>query len=354
MTDREPPIEGRLRYVVSASEIADLLGATQRLRREQLESSPCRLPAAADAAATTPSSTSTTSWPGPGGPTPRRGSRLSAKWWWEKTVDAVRAVVDLPPTEQLGEPAARAPVAVVLLHAALHGDVPGVRASATAVAGRRPGRRSRLTALDDEARRLEDAVPSLRGLLVEPLGGGRRPSVGAVRGSASPRRRPREAASRRAICLEVVLEQVSPAVHRRQVVTTTADDLGDRRRRRRRSRAGRRHLRPVCRRRWPAAATVRAPPAVPSPRSPRSSTSTRPGSARTRFLLEPVTVAVGEPGYDSVGEDQFPALRADVVVADPPVAARASLVGWVDHVARPPRRRRPRRRRDPRLRGHES
>ena len=128
-----------------------------------------------------------------------------------------------------------------------------------------------------------------------------------------------------------MLERVSPAVHRRQVVTTTADILAsvvadvagaepgdviyD-------PCAGEGGLLLRCARAADGSVTAFA----------QELNADASRVARTRFLLEPVTVAVGEPGYDSVGEDQFPALRADVVVADPPVAARASLVGWVDHV----------------------
>ncbi len=54
--------------------------------------------------------------------------------------------------------------------------------------------------------------------------------------------------------------------------------------------------------------------------------------AARRFLVEPLAVDVGQPGFDSLGEDQFAGRAADIVVADPPVAARASLVPWVDHV----------------------
>jgi hypothetical protein len=56
--------------------------------------------------------------------------------------------------------------------------------------------------------------------------------------------------------------------------------------------------------------------------------------ARTRFLLDGLNAEVGKPGLSSIGDDQFPALRADLVVADPPVSPKSPLVDWVDHVYR--------------------
>ncbi len=53
---------------------------------------------------------------------------------------------------------------------------------------------------------------------------------------------------------------------------------------------------------------------------------------RTRLLLSGLDAEVAEPGRSSIGEDQFPGLRADLVVADPPVTPKSPLVDWVDHV----------------------
>ena len=53
--------------------------------------------------------------------------------------------------------------------------------------------------------------------------------------------------------------------------------------------------------------------------------------ARTRFLLHSLNADVGQAGRSSIGEDQFPTLRADLVVADPPVSPNSPLADWVDH-----------------------
>ena len=261
--------------------------------------------------------------------TPARLEKPPATWWWEKVVDAVRAVVDLAPRTGTGNPLRGHLAAVVLLHAALCGEMQGVRASAAgwkALAGSsRPA--------DDllaQARRLEEAHPSLQDLLVAPLGGISVPATAlsevfrrleaATEGGASPRQ-----------LLEVVLERVSTAAHRKQAVTTTGDRLAD----------------VVARIARAAPGEVIYDPCVGEGGLLLTCARAAGGSvtafaqeldmdasriARTRFLLEPLTVVVGSAGFDALGEDQFPTLRADLVVADPPVAARGSLAGWVDHV----------------------
>ncbi len=53
--------------------------------------------------------------------------------------------------------------------------------------------------------------------------------------------------------------------------------------------------------------------------------------ARTRLLIDNQSAELGEPG-DSIDDDQWPDLRADVVLVDPPVGPDAPpLHAWVDH-----------------------
>ncbi len=58
--------------------------------------------------------------------------------------------------------------------------------------------------------------------------------------------------------------------------------------------------------------------------------------ATSRFLVHDVTADLGEPGLDSIRVDQWPDLRADAVLVDPPVGGTevpAPLL-WVDHAIR--------------------
>ena len=133
--------------------------------------------------------------------------------------------------------------------------------------------------------------------------------------------------------IEAVLERITPVVHRKLDATTTDDELADE---------------------MVAAADVSAGDVVYDPcvgegglllaaagRADGPVTAfaqeldaETSAIARTRFLLAPLECSVGEPGRDSLSEDQFPDRRADVVVCDPPVASRASrssLRLWLDH-----------------------
>lgn len=52
--------------------------------------------------------------------------------------------------------------------------------------------------------------------------------------------------------------------------------------------------------------------------------------ARTAALLEPVEANLAQPGHDSITDDQWPDLRADLVVIDPPVQPAApALDRWL-------------------------
>ena len=58
--------------------------------------------------------------------------------------------------------------------------------------------------------------------------------------------------------------------------------------------------------------------------------------ATSRFLVHGVSADLGEPGLDSIREDQWPDLRADAVLVDPPVGGTdvPSPLLWVDHAIR--------------------
>ena len=119
-----------LRYAVSATEIAKMFGAstpsTVSNWRARHADFPMPLTTGHNAQFDVDEILSWARRPD----TPARLEKPSAMWWWEKTVDAVRAVVDLSPRTGTGNPLRGHLIAVVLLHAALCGEVQGVRASA--------------------------------------------------------------------------------------------------------------------------------------------------------------------------------------------------------------------------------
>ena len=331
MADAESaPPSGGLRYVVSATEIADLFGTTSPSTVSNWRARHADFPMPLMRGHNAPFELDEIlAWARRPDTPARFDAAPSAEWWWGKTVDAVRAVVDVPRTTAAVNPLRGYLSAIVLLRAALVGDVPGVRASArrwtSMMSAHDPG-----GAVDEEAGRLEDAHRALRGLLVDPLRAIHVPPAALdevlrrldAAGDAG-------VSSRR--LLEVVLEHVSSAVHPKQVVTTTGDELAT----------------IVARLAGTTAGDVLYDPCVGEGALLLACARAAAGEvtafaqeldadasriARTRFLVEPLTVDVGRPGLDSLGEDQFAGRKATVVVADPPVAVRASLSRWVDHV----------------------
>ena len=330
MADQSIEDRTGLRYVVSATEIAELVGASTASTVSNWRARHPDFPMPVMRGHNAPFELDDVlAWIRRADTPAHLKESLNAEWWWGKTVDAVRAVVDLPRTTGTVSPLRNYLSALVLLRAALVGDVRGVRGSArrwtALVTASDPD-----VALEEEAHRLEDGHAVVRRLLVDPLRGLRIPPS-----ALSEVLRRLEAAgvagvpSRR--LLEVVLEHVSSAVHPRQVVTTTGEELAA----------------TVADLAGAAAGDVLYDPCVGEGGLLVACARAAGGEitafaqeldvdasriARTRFLLEPVSVEVGEPGLDTLSEDQFPGRRADIAVADPPVVARASLVSWVDHL----------------------
>ncbi len=213
-----------LRHVVSATEIAEILGATSSSTVSNWRARHADFPMPLMRTHNAPFDLDEVlAWARRPDTPARLKAPLPAEWWWGKTVDAVRAAVGAPRTTDSVNPLRNHLTAVVLLRAALVGEIPGVRASARRWAGLVASTDPAM-GLDEEARRLEDSHEQLRDLLVDALRSIRIPPGGMT----EVVRRLDDAAtagvpSRR--LLEVVLEHVSPAVHPKQIVTATSPEL---------------------------------------------------------------------------------------------------------------------------------
>ena len=330
MSDSATDQATSLRHVVSATEIADILGATSSSTVSNWRARHADFPMPLMRTHNAPFDLDEVlAWARRPDTPARLKAPLSAEWWWEKTVDAVRAVVGAPRTTDSMNPLRSHLAAVVLLRAALVGEVPGVRASARRWAGL-VASTDPAPALDEEARRLEDAHEQLRGLLVDALRSIRIPPGGLTEAV----RRLEDAAAAgvpSSRLLEVVLEHVSPAVHPKQIMTATSPELATVIAGMAGVSGGEVIYDPCVGEGGLVLACARvAQGEVSGFAQELDANASR--MARRRFLVEPLAVDVGQPGFDTLREDQFGGRKADIVVADPPVAARASLIPWVDHV----------------------
>ena len=319
-----------LRHVVSATEIAEILGAGSSSTVSNWRARHADFPMPLMRGHNAPFDLDEVlAWARrPDTPARLKGA-LPAEWWWGKTVDAVRAAVGVPRTGDSPNPLRNHLAAVVLLRAALVGEVPRVRPSfkrwAALLTSPDPAAQ-----LDEEADRLEESHEPLRGLLMDRLRSIRVPAT-----ALTELLRQLEAAGTAGVpsrrLLEVVLEHISPAVHPKQVVTTTGSQLSAIIADLAGATAGDVIYDPCVGEGGLLLACARAAGDEITGFAQELDVDVS-RMARTRFLVEPLTVDVGRPGRDSLGEDQFAGREADIVVADPPVAARASLIGWVDHV----------------------
>jgi N-6 DNA Methylase len=328
----DQPSDDGLRYVVSVSEIGSLLDANSVSTVSNWRARHADFPVPVTQGHNAQFDVDDVLTWGRRPDTPGRLTGLDSMWWWRKALDAVRVEAVVGAQNHARNPVKSALGAIVLLHAALRGEVQGVRPSARRwdgiVAAPDPA-----VALADEARRLEQASAQLHRLLERPLAavevrpGALRDLLGRLETVAHDGIAPRDR-------IEAVLERISPAVHRKLDDTTTDDALATFMAEAARVAPGDVIYDPCVGEGGLLLASTRsATVAVTAFAQELDAESS--AIARTRFLLEPLECRVGDPGRDSLTEDQFPSEHADVVVCDPPVASRASrssLGQWLDHV----------------------
>jgi hypothetical protein len=329
MVDRDEP--GRvLRILVSSTDIAELLGVRNVSTISNWRARHADFPSPAvsghnalfdvDDVLTWARRTDTPAHPTV--PTPT--------WWWEKTVDAFRREADQRTTDSGGDAVRTYLIAMVLLRAAITGELDGphsdrhARTWSDLIAARDIGRALRGTAADSEA-----TDDRLAGLLSGPLASISVPS--AIAGElATALQRATDAGVGAKEQLDVLLRRSSTAMRARQTSNFTDIDLAtliasiaepaereviyD-------PCAGEGQLLTECLERTGGRATL-VFQEIDEPSS---------RVARSRLLVAGADFRFGRPAKSSLGEDQFPELRADLVVVDPPVMARHSLSEWVTH-----------------------
>jgi hypothetical protein len=333
----------RLLLTASATDLADLVAAkpsTLAMWRQRHHHSGFPEPLTSEGGQTTYDVDSFVRWA-------RRGDtpavlRQHPGWWWTRTVVAARDAIGDPPRPGGALPAdlvaaRRSLAAIVLLRAALFGSVPSVRRS-----WKRwfeiVGSDDPTSALETVARQLEADHAALAGLLVEPLGQpGLSPElvVDLLRRldrvsdeGLSPGEQieivldgrqwgdPELPAATSGPLAELVAEGLASALGHRE--PTTARTIYD-------PCAGEGALLVACAERL---ATASQPMRVVAQELDPAASRI----ARSRLLVHGLDFDFGRPDRSTLGEDQFPALRADAVVADPPVTPRSPLVDWLDHV----------------------
>lgn len=240
-------------------------------------------------------------------------------WWWAKTVDALRTELGMMVGRTGGDPLRAYLCAVILLRAALVEGVAGVR-----TAPRRWEAIRSSADLSHAAGALEKSNSAFTDLLVDAIGGVqpatpvvtdllRRLDDVAHDGLTAPEQ------------FDVVVD-TTPA-HPRQIFSATATELAQLVANAAMTAPGETVYDPCAGEGQLLLACAAENSAIVF--QERDTDASR--IARTRFLLHGHVPNFGRPDQSSIDEDQFPNLRADVVVADPPVTAMLPLVAWVDH-----------------------
>ena len=319
----DQPSDG-LRYVVTLAEIADLFAGRSRSAvsnwRDRYAGfpeplTPGRSPVF-DVAAVL-------SWIDSSDSPVQRGKTPGSRWWWDKAVEAFRVqFAGLPTRPYL--------VAWVLLHAALVNGIDGIdpepdRWNAVVDGDNQAG------AVLLEATRLEEHHESLSNLLVEPLSA--LPVTSDVVRELARRLHGVAKLGRSSAVLRDVLDGVETPATRRSPASATRAELATMMARV----AGIADGDTVF---DPAAGEAGTLVAAAARRRERDivlyGQELDPATwriGRTRLLLAGIRADLGEPGRDSITDDQWPDVRADVVLVDPPLDREAPpLRAWVMHV----------------------
>src|SRR5262245_2623688 len=127
MADR--PSDDGLRYVVSVSEIGSLLDANSVSTVSNWRARHADFPVPVTQGHNAQFDVDDVLTWGRRPDTPGRLIPLDSMWWWRKALDAVRVEAVVGAQHDARNPVRSALAAIVLLHAALRGDVQGVRPS---------------------------------------------------------------------------------------------------------------------------------------------------------------------------------------------------------------------------------